>query len=229
MRPDRDIEGARAAHVRLIASLDGLTDGQILLPSLLPGWTVGHVLTHLARNADSHIRLLEAAAHGEVVDQYPPGAREVDIEAGSARSAAELVADVRTASALLETTWSATPPGAWATGVGRCASGEVPVSDLPFRRWREVEVHRSDLGFGSGADDWSEAYIDLELDRAVAEVGSRLRSGEGFTLEATDTGRRWMVASAGPGARVVAADRRRLLAWLIGRLDEPIFPRLDPW
>ena len=28
----------------------------------LEGWTVGHVLTHLARNADSHVRMLEAAA-----------------------------------------------------------------------------------------------------------------------------------------------------------------------
>ncbi|MET0910545.1 MAG: maleylpyruvate isomerase N-terminal domain-containing protein, partial [Ilumatobacteraceae bacterium] len=43
------------------------------LPSLLPGWTRGHVLTHIARNADSFVRLLEAAGRGEVVTQYAGG------------------------------------------------------------------------------------------------------------------------------------------------------------
>ncbi len=42
-------------------------------PSLLPEWSDGHVLTHLARNADSVVRRMEGAARGELVDQYPGG------------------------------------------------------------------------------------------------------------------------------------------------------------
>ena len=55
-------------------------------PSLLPGWTVGHVLTHLARNADSMVRVLDAAERGEVVERYPGGmpTRNADIDGGCA-------------------------------------------------------------------------------------------------------------------------------------------------
>src|SRR2546430_1201820 len=37
---------------RLLASATTLTDTGMREPSLLPGWTRGHVLTHVARNAD---------------------------------------------------------------------------------------------------------------------------------------------------------------------------------
>ncbi len=52
-------------------------------------WTVGHVLTHLARNAESHVRMLEGATMGEALEQYAGGydQRAADIEAGADRSA----------------------------------------------------------------------------------------------------------------------------------------------
>ena len=83
-RPDADIEGATVAHARLLATIDALTDDDAARPSLLPGWTVGHVLTHLARNADSHVRILTAAAAGASVEQYQGGgpARDAAIEDG---------------------------------------------------------------------------------------------------------------------------------------------------
>ena len=56
---DRDITGAAAAHQRLLARLDALAELDPQRPSLLPDWTVGHVLTHIARNADSIIRMLD--------------------------------------------------------------------------------------------------------------------------------------------------------------------------
>ena len=40
-------------------------------------------------------------------------------------------------------------------GRSRETSGhEIPVADLPFMRWREVEVHRADLGVGYEPADW---------------------------------------------------------------------------
>jgi maleylpyruvate isomerase len=55
---NRQVEGLAASHQRLLSTLDpmdgeGLTDEMVNRPSRLPDWTVGHVLAHLARNADS--------------------------------------------------------------------------------------------------------------------------------------------------------------------------------
>lgn len=71
-----------------------MTDEQVRSPNLLPGWTVGHVVTHLARNADAHARRLTGALHGVDVPEYRRGAeqRHEEIEAGGRRSAAEITA-----------------------------------------------------------------------------------------------------------------------------------------
>ena len=58
---DRDRAGAAEAHRAVIASLQRLTDAEVRQPSQLPGWTVGHVATHIARNAEGQRRMLEAA------------------------------------------------------------------------------------------------------------------------------------------------------------------------
>jgi uncharacterized damage-inducible protein DinB len=61
---DRDVAGCANSHQRLLESLDSLTDEQARQPSNLPEWSVGHVLTHIARNADSHVRMLQGAERG---------------------------------------------------------------------------------------------------------------------------------------------------------------------
>ena len=51
-----------------------------------PDWTVGHVVTHLARNADGLRRVLVGATAGRQVQPYDsPQARADDIEAGAPR------------------------------------------------------------------------------------------------------------------------------------------------
>lgn len=64
--------------------------------SLLPGWTRGHVLTHLARNADAHARRIAGALQGQDLGKYPGGAlqRREEIEQGAARPAADILADL---------------------------------------------------------------------------------------------------------------------------------------
>lgn len=231
-----DIAGCRAAHVRLLGSLHGLSPGDARRPSRLPGWTVGHVLTHLARNADSHVRMLVAARHGQVADQYQGGrpARAADIEAGAGRSEADLVADVAGACRRLEEAWEATPGDVWERGRGRVVGGEWPVAQLPFRRWREVEVHHADLGLGFGWQDWSDGYVAGELEIMVAGLARRLPAGRSLRMEATDTGARWAVSDEGaagiePEEPVeVVGPSRRLLAWLMGR-EGGGYPPLTGW
>ncbi len=81
------MEAAAASHQRMWASASKMTDDGCRAPSLLPGWSRGHVLAHWARNADGQTRMLLAAVRGEVAAQYPGGdaQREADIEAGAAR------------------------------------------------------------------------------------------------------------------------------------------------
>ena len=231
MRPTADIDGCLAAHARLARTLAGLADADVRRPSLLPGWTVGHVLTHLARNAESHVRMLEGAARGDVVDQYPGGdeQRSGDIEAGSGRPSGVLAADVADAAARLEQAWALVADDVWEHGQGRMRSGLYPLADLPFLRWREVEVHHADLGLGYGSADWPDAYVERELARTLDGLPGRLPAGAALVLRATDSGQTWVVPEPSPGAAEVVGDRRWLLAWLIGRASDPSLPALGPW
>lgn len=227
-----DITGCRHAHRRLLETVGALTADGVGRPSRLPGWTVGHVLTHVARNADSHAGMLARAARGEIGDQYPRGRdqRAEEIEAGARRAAGELVADVAVATARLEEIWEATPSAVWRTGKGRTvAAGEIPVAELPFRRWRETEIHHADLGLGFGVDDWPAAYVDRELPLQLGQLVDRVPEGTPIHLQATDTGERWTVPPGTPTPSVIAAPRRRILAWLVGRSELPGAPSLGPW
>jgi maleylpyruvate isomerase len=202
-RLDWDVAGAAAAHQGLLAMLDerltaGALDGSS--PSRLPGWTIGHVLTHLARNADSIVRVLAAAERGEIIDRYEGGQarRDAEIEAGAPRSAEALVADVRNTIWSLEQTWSTHTR--WDGRSREAHSHEIPVTELPFMRWREVEVHRADLGLGYEPSDWPAEYVRRDL---------RL-------MEMRWNARRPMGMTGLPQATLDAPPYERL-AWLLGR------------
>jgi maleylpyruvate isomerase len=147
-RPDDWVDGCVAAQEALDGSLVGLGDADARRPSRLPGWTVGHLLTHIARNADSVVWRLEGTASGEVRDQYPGGLeqRRADIEAGAGRSAAELAADVGRTSAAVQRAMTELPEAAW-DALSRTSRGVIETSrDAVLSRWREVVVHHGDLG-----------------------------------------------------------------------------------
>ena len=127
----------------------------------------GHVVTHLARNADSFTGMIAAAARGEVIEQYPGGVRQRadDIEAGAGRPAEALLADVTRACAELERAWANSSDEIWRTGAGRSRDALVPLVELPFRRWRETEIHHADLGLDFSWSDWDDAFVAAELEQ----------------------------------------------------------------
>jgi maleylpyruvate isomerase len=53
--PQRASQLCREAQARLMQQVAHLSDNGIRSPSLLPDWTLAHVLTHLARNADADL------------------------------------------------------------------------------------------------------------------------------------------------------------------------------
>lgn len=207
------VAGCAAAHQLLLSSLNNLTDAECREPSMLPNWSRGHVLTHLARNADSHAHLLVAAGSGEIADQYPGGiqVRNQAIEDGSNRTVDELINDLRTSIYSLEAEWAKATPTTW-QGEGRTARGAViAMSDLVFLRWREVEVHHADLGREFGWQQWSDLYVRLELEKQVMTWRSRKPMG------LTDL----------PAIALELLPRHRL-AWLLGRTEVEGLPKPDP-
>jgi maleylpyruvate isomerase len=168
-----------ASHRRLFAALEDLPDDVARRPSRLPDWTVGHVLTHIARNADSMTRRLAGAARDEVVDQYPGGTagREAEIEAGAGRPAAELVADVHASALACERAAAELPDDAW-DRLGRSTTGELQTMHrILAGRIREVELHHVDLGLGYEPADWPPDFARAELDRALAHMAEHLDPG----------------------------------------------------
>jgi maleylpyruvate isomerase len=202
-KPLEWLDGARASHSALIAGLGELDDKAAHGPSLLPGWTRGHVLTHLARNADSNTGIFLAAQRGEVVAQYPGGneQRSHDIEAGSGRSAAELAIDVESTIVRLEAAWASTPDEVWETGTGRSGSrGEVSLAEWVFSRWRETEVHHADVGLGYTWARWPSRYVREDLRRATMAYRAQQPMGQGEL----------------PALALALVPNERL-AWLLGR------------
>lgn len=197
------IDGCAQAHRALSATLGRVDDDAVRAPSRLPGWSVGHLLTHLARNADGHTRILEGAMRGEHLQQYAGGveSRNADIEAGAGRSAQELAEDVADSCARLERVWAAMTPGAW-DGHGVAGDEVRPCRQLPFFRWREVEMHHVDLGLGYEPSDWPEGYVEIELQAALRHLPGRLADN---------------------------AARAGLLGWLTGRAGQPAGLEIRPW
>jgi maleylpyruvate isomerase len=141
-----------------------LTDEQIRQPSLLEGWTRGHVLTHVARGGDALRNLLYGARTGTQRDAYASQeARNADIEAGSGRTAAALVADLRESAAAWRATVESMPEHAWTVQVGVPGIKPFPASQLVIRRLVEIELHHVDLDAGYLPRDWPTTFRELAL------------------------------------------------------------------
>jgi maleylpyruvate isomerase len=199
---DRCVEACTAAHQKLLEIADGLTDAELRAPSLLPGWSRGHVLNHLRRNAIGFTGMCAAAQAGEVGMQYPGGAEErsAGIEDGADDPAATLVGNLRESIYALEAAWFRGDGTMW-MGSGVVAGGAtINIHDIPFRRLREVVVHTTDLDVGYGYGEWPDLYVRLELERQKK------------TWAATHS----LGLTQFP-ANVMALPEKQRLAWLIQR------------
>jgi maleylpyruvate isomerase len=220
---DRITAAVRPLQERLCRAAARLSVDEVRAPSKLPGWTRGHVLTHIARNAGAHVGMLTGVLEGERVPQYPGGAeqRAADIEAGAHRPVPEIVRDLCETGEALSSVWRRMTPAAWAVPVTSLA-GEIPAWRTAWSRWREVEIHWVDLDVGVVPDDWSSDFVQLAAAEQAAKLADRLPAGAAALLDATDTGRSWRVGpDGGHPMYVVEGTTAQLLGWLLGRLDDP--------
>lgn len=205
-----DVDQATAL---LLRTVDDFDDAAIASPSLLPGWSKGHVLTHLARQADAMTNLLTWARTGVETPAYPsPEHRAQDIEAGAGRPVAEHSADLRAAHDRMADAAAAMPAEAWVFVIpGRNQSAAA----LPCARLREVEVHHVDLGAGYAPGDWGDAFA-LRLLREIvagypADAGPLVLRPFGIAHPLT--------IGDPAHAPVVGGPTRSIAAWLAGRGD----------
>jgi maleylpyruvate isomerase len=200
---------------RLLAALETGFDPTV--PSLLPDWTVGHVLTHVARNADAQRNLLHWAGTGEVTPMYPGGTRDADIDAGAGRSAAELLDDVQRSAAALAADLDALPSSAWAVVLDTGRGGPVSADVVLSQRLAEVELHHHDLGLDAGLGLLSPEQ-GATLLTAVVHSYVRTRFPGALVLE-PDGGTPIELGTTGPDTTRVAGSAAAIAGWLTGRAD----------
>lgn len=191
-------EQLRTASERLGRTLAHASPEDFAAPSLLPGWSRAHVVSHLVRNADGMHNLLRWARSGDRTPMYPsPERRASDIEEGAwadpgrlaeefHRSARELLEDLSGLSERERRSRVELPNGR-----------ALDAGELVWHRLKEVEIHHADLSLGYAFDDWETGFaldamedvLDFwsgleeapSLELAPAEGGPALRSGGGAT------------------------------------------------
>ncbi|WP_436699958.1 maleylpyruvate isomerase family mycothiol-dependent enzyme [Nocardioides sp. BYT-33-1] len=173
-------------------------------PSLLPDWTRGHVLAHVAANADALLNLAHWARTGTETPMYTsPDQRAAGIERGAMLPAADLTAWQTRSATALATALDALSEDQWAHAVRTAHGRTVPATQIPWLRAREVMIHAVDLDTGTTFADLPTDFLDALVADITAKRG---------------------------GAPDVAGPLPEVAAWLAGRphhLSDA--PDLGPW
>jgi maleylpyruvate isomerase len=206
------------ATAQVLANAERLSPERLAGPSLLPGWSRGHVLTHLARNADALTNLLNWARTGIPTPMYAPGdARDRAIDEGASRPLHEQLTDLHDASARFSETLGAMTPTAWGAKVTKRGGGEIAATALPTMRLREVYIHHVDLDAGWTPAHWPTDFAERELNEIAASFRGRPDCPP-LLLRDDITHRELLIGPEGVApAAVVSGRRQSLLGWLIGR------------
>ncbi|WP_441249814.1 maleylpyruvate isomerase family mycothiol-dependent enzyme [Kitasatospora sp. McL0602] len=215
-----DLREVTEATERLLRTVERLPPEAVAGPSALPGWTRGHVLSHLARNADSLVNLLEGARTGQDIPQYASTeARDQEIEDGSGRPLAEQLADLAASDGRFTAAAALMHDEAWQAELRHRTGYVFPAYELPGKRLGELEYHHVDLAAGYTPADWPAAFAAGEF----ARLGRQFAAVDGLPatlLAPLDTP---LTARLGdPAAEpelTVEGPVRALVAWLSGRSD----------
>jgi maleylpyruvate isomerase len=217
MLPEQALRELAAATRQLLAGLAGLSDAQVGELSLLPGWTRGHVLTHLARNAEGGARLLAWARTGVPSYEYQSlAARAAAIEAGADRPAAALIQDVRQTADAFAAAAIGMPEQAWQRAVRYTAGQEPPAEVIVPSRLAEVLIHHVDLDLDYRPSDWPAWFTSDTLSHTAAAL-TKASTMRPVRLASTGTGNLFTIGATGSDSPVISGPECELMAWLFGR------------
>ena len=201
----------------LLATARSLDDDAVRGPSLLPGWTRGHVLSHVARNADGLANVAGSAVTGRITPMYLSAEqRDADVEAGADRAASDLEADVESSAERLLVQLAAVPTERVDLEVPSGRGPMVSVAALPWVRTREVVYHHVDLDAGFTFADVPDVLLRAGLDECPPRLAAAA-PGALVTCTFADGSRREV--RIGDGAVPVRGRAADVLAWLTGRSD----------
>ncbi|WP_330451988.1 MULTISPECIES: maleylpyruvate isomerase family mycothiol-dependent enzyme [unclassified Streptomyces] len=206
-----DLAALREATDRLLGATGKLDEAALAEPSRLPGWSRGHVVAHLCRNADALANVLRG------LPMYADSeTRDRDIERDSSRSRAAQLADLTsTAARFVE---AAAEPADWSRTVTLRNGVTDSASRVPFRRRVEVEMHHVDLDVGYELEDLPDDFTAREIDFLAERFGRHPEVVS--TGLADDSGRFWTTGGGAEGGPVaVRGTAPELLGWLSGRRD----------
>ncbi|WP_367323975.1 maleylpyruvate isomerase family mycothiol-dependent enzyme [Streptomyces sp. HUAS ZL42] len=205
-----DLASVRDATERVLTAAAKLDNASVAEPSRLPGWTRGHILAHLARNADALVNVLEGRPMYASAD-----ARDSDIERDAPRPLDVQLADVRESAARFQEAGAA--PADWSRTVELRNGVTDSASRVPFRRWVEVELHHVDLGIGYELEDLPAEFTEREIDFLADRFTGH---PDVPPTRLTDGTRAWRTGREGTEPEVgITGSGADLLGWLAGRRD----------
>lgn len=218
--PLRDLASVREATERLLTAAVALDNAAVAGPSRLPGWSRGHVLAHLARNADALVNVLEGRPM-----YISAEARDSDIERDAPRPLAAQLTDVRDTAARFQAVGAA--PADWDRTV-ELRNGVTDVAArVPFRRLIEVELHHVDLDIGYELEDLPEEFTGREIDFLTQRFSGHadvpptriVATGGGGAKGSREGGEEWHTGGKNGDPVTVSGPAPALLGWLAGRRD----------
>ena len=229
-RPSPD-QIARADQ-SLVRTVDSLADTDFAGDSLLPDWTRGHVVAHLALNAEGLAGVLHGAHLGQPQPMYAsPEARDADIADLAAAGPVALRERFMAATTQFADALGAMHEDDWAGRFERTPGGpEFALANVTVMRVRELEIHHADLDAGYSPADWPEDFRVLLL-----ESMTKRPYPAPFTVRPTDLDRTWDYGDNG-GGPVVSGTSYELGWWLTGRgagegltTDAGTLPEVESW
>ncbi|MET7699062.1 maleylpyruvate isomerase family mycothiol-dependent enzyme [Streptomyces sp. NPDC005485] len=207
----RDLASVRDATERLLTAAAKLDNASVTEPSRLPGWSRGHVLAHLARNADALVNVLAGRPMYASAET-----RDAEIERDAPRPLDVQLTDVRESAARFQETGA--EPADWSRTVALRNGVTDSASRVPFRRWVEVDLHHVDLGIGYELEDLPEEFVERE----IAFLAERFAGHPDVPpTRITDGTRAWSTGRDTDGGFdvTVTGPAPALLGWLSGRRD----------
>lgn len=227
------LEWVEQGQRRLEDAVAELRPAAVTEPSALPGWTRGHVITHVARNADALVNLLTWARTGTPTPMYAtPTQRDADIEADAGRALDEQLDDLRESGRRFTATAAGLSADAWQALVQNAQGVEMPASKVPWFRTREVWLHLVDLDVGAGVDVIPDD-VAAELVRDVARwMSPKLQQAVALRPEGHQP------VPLGPDIdtpMTIEGPASHIAGWLTGRTDasrlrcEGTIPELPCW
>ncbi len=210
------VNDVASAEALVAEYVGGLSNDDVAADSLLPDWSRGHVLSHLANNARGLSNLVEWALTGIQKDMYSsPEQRGIDIANGALRSGSEIIADFLAQTKILAGNLERLEVGPLMSQEIVLGNGSpVHPHEIMTLRERELLVHLVDLDLEYKSTDWTFDFCIKTLKSITA--GKRKEAVKFRLLIAGD--HTW--TGDQNGMTDIFGTPQDLAAWLMGR--EPV-------